>query len=249
MSLFFDAYSGQACDAGQPIAAAPILSLDPHGQVTLALATGDQEVFTSPEDMKNYLWSLTETISDDGTQKNADANWYYEFMGGERVAGPISLFNGALYFSSFQPAEGSSGGACTTGTSRVGGMDYIVPEDENDLSLGGKARLPESEASNPTLVQFLDTTSDLLADDASIFGVGITQVPTCANETEIGDEFFGGTATHTTLGSITPSKFQLVMHTGSESDLIPGGSARVKTIDLPTPFSPPRIESWAATVE
>jgi type IV pilus assembly protein PilY1 len=249
MRMFFDAYSGGDFNDGQPIMTEPVLSVDVDGNLTVAFSTGDQEVFTAPADMKNYVFSLSEKYNADAERTESNANWYVEFEGGERVAGPMSLFVGSLFFSSFQPDSGG-GSVCATGESRIWGMDYVIPENENDLSAGGKWALPSSDdPADVDLVQFIDNTDALVGENATIFGVGVAQVPTCAEETQVLDEFFGGYAYHTTATSVTPGKFQLVIQLGGGTDAEGNTRPTYRTRDLPTPYAPARIDGWATIIE
>jgi type IV pilus assembly protein PilY1 len=248
MRMFLDSYRNQAPDAGQPIMTQPVVSVDDQGEVVVVFSTGDQEVFSAPAEMKNYIWSLTETVDPNDGSVQSKVNWYSELVGGERVAGPINLFMGSLFFSTFQPEPDTSSSVCATGNSRIWGMHYAEPAVAEDLSQGGQHRLPNPDQQGD-FIQVLDNTHALLDDNATIFGVGVTQVPTCSNESEVADDFIGAGAMHTTATSVTPGAFQLVMHTGSAGTATAGGQARVQTIDLPTPHAYPRIDSWAAIVE
>ena len=255
MSLFFDTYSstlGHGATDGHPIQTPPVLSVDTLGQITVALSTGDQEVLSTLRNMSTYVWSLTEEVDTSGVTPRfrSKANWYYRFNNGERIAGPMSLFNGSLFYSSFQPEPPGSADVCKAGTSRVWGVHYLIPKEAADISQGGAERLPEDPAASPvTLVQFIDSTSSLLSDDAVIFGVGVTQAPSCNDSTtSAGDPYFGG-GTHTSLTNVNPGKFQLVMHTGSGGTAQLGAAANTLEIDLPSPQTTARIDSWAAIVE
>ncbi len=247
MKIFSDPYSGKAFDVGQPVDTAPVLSLDDVGNLTVAFSTGDQDVLTAPAGMTNYVVSLTEKLV--SSVYNSQVNWYTPFTNGERVAGPITLFNGVLYFSSFQPEPSTSSNVCRAGSSRVWGVDYIEPKDKTNRALGGKERLPDNPgAAIPNYVQYIDNSSSLLDPGAVIFGVGVAEQPTCLDESSVTDPYFGS-GSHTSVNSANPGKFQLVMHTGSGGTAVPGGQANVLTIDLPTPPSTPRIDSWASITE
>jgi type IV pilus assembly protein PilY1 len=256
MKLFFDPYSSASYsgtttpfEAGQPIDTAPVLSLDDRNNVTVAFSTGDQDVLTAPPEMTNYVVSLTEQLDSTGAAYDSKANWYTTLAGGERVAGPITLFNGVLYFSTFQPTPAGSSAVCSAGTSKVWGVDYIIPKTASKLSDGGKERLPENPgAASLKYVQYIDNSSSLLSSNAVIFGVGVAQLPTCIDEASVTDPYFG-TGSHTSVTSANPGKFQLVMETGNSGTSVPGGKSKVLTIDLPTPPSTPHIDSWAAITE
>jgi type IV pilus assembly protein PilY1 len=246
MKRFFDAYGSQtnsAFDSGQPIPTAPKLSTDAAGHVTVAFATGDQEVFAAVTDMKTYVWSLTETLDDFGRYRPT-VNWYRLFEDGNRVSGPLFLFNGALYFSTFRPSS-SNDVACNSGKSAVWGMDYVIPLDASDRALGGLPALPGDQADSR--VQFIDETSSLIDPGASIFGVTVAQLPTCADEVNVADYYYG-TAQHTSISGVNTGQFQLIMHSGQAGESH-GGQSKTTAINLPFPKVPPRIDSWAAIVE
>ncbi len=251
MDLFWDAYPtnlGFGSAAGQPIATPPVLSVDSIGQITVALSTGDQEVFNAGT-QSNFVWSLTETVAADGSL-GSKANWYTRFENGERVAGPISLFNGSLFFSTFQP-ETSTSQVCNTGNSRVWGVDYLIPKTATDPSDGGAPRIPEDpEATTPIFAQFISAaTTSLIEQGATIFGVGVTQLPSC-NEVDTGfaDPYLGS-GTHRSISNVNPGKFQLVMHTGTAGASTGGGKTNTLSFDLPSPPAIATIDSWAALVE
>lgn len=248
MNLFFDAYSGENWDDGHPIATPPVLSVDLKGNVTVAFSTGEQDTLLAQNGVKNFAYSILEQPNAAQTSHESHANWFVLLKDGERVTGPMSLFNGALFFTSYMPESGS-GQACGNGSSRVWGMDYVLPKtpgnNVSDLADGGKPRLPDSGS----FVQYIDNTSTTLQKAGIVFGVGVTQMPSCTQESLNTDTFFGtGTSKHTSITSITPGKFQLVMHASKGSDTTGGQSQRI-VVDLPSPPSTSRIDSWAALVE
>src|SRR5688572_14894067 len=134
MNLFFDTYPASygsdpafpnAYNDGQPLQLAPVLSVDGAGDVTVNVATGDQDTIGASSTMKNFIWSLTEKTASDRTTATSQVNWFKALTGGERVVGPMALFNSALYFASYAP-PGASDSVCSNGTSKVWGMHYIA---------------------------------------------------------------------------------------------------------------------------
>lgn len=254
MDVFWDAYPSTIFgkDDGEPIVTPPVVSVDGQGQVTVAFSTGDQDVLTATPNMAAMVWSVTETVSSNGQDLIADDNWYTRMNDGERVAGPMTLFNGALYFSSFLAADPTSASdACSAGNSKVWGVDYILPKETSDVSQGGAERLPEDPtATAPTFTQFIDSNSpnSPISLGATIFGVGVAQLPSC-NEVDatFSDPYLGGAAP--ALTRMNPGKFQLVFHTGAAGTAISGGQTKTVTVDLPTPPSQTRVDSWAAIIE
>lgn len=266
MDLFFDAYYKDTTNAqtGQPIAYAPIISTaevqftakDSMGDVTIAFSTGNQEDLVGTSSTKTYIYSLREYPAVGTTPAHASVNWYYQFTGGERVTGPMTLFSNGLYFSTYAPPA-SNGEACNSGTSRVGGMHYLMPDKTSTQSVsgentsrGGQAWLPKGGSATTTeRVQFFNQTDALFAQGSVIFGVGIAQVPGCYETgAASSDPFFGGTYQPTTTSSA--ATYELVMQTGSEgSTTTTGGSTNTTSISLPPPDNSPRIDSWALVME
>jgi type IV pilus assembly protein PilY1 len=241
IKLFFDAYSKQAYNAGQPIATTPILSVDLVGNVTIAFSTGDQETFLATTGMMNFLWSLKE-MSTTTPPFQSLANWYSIFKDGKRVSGPMSLFASNLFYTTYTPPNTSDPTQkCSNGTSSVCGVDYIrpLPGDGN----GGAVSTPPITTDGTQCIDF---------GSAVIFGAGITQKPTCSSDVSTNDPYLGYGA-HTGLADFTSGKFQLVMQTGPSSAGSTGagstGPINTRAVDLAPPMSPARIDSWAAVVE
>jgi type IV pilus assembly protein PilY1 len=256
MSLFFDAYPAtyadpnfpNAYDSGQPILLPPTLSVDVNGDVTLNVATGDQDTVGAAAGMKTFVWSLTEKTTTNRAPADSKANWFLAMTGGERVVGPMALFNSSLYFASYLP-PGAADPVCGNGSSKVWGMHYVLPTLGFGgiplLTQGGRAQLPGALGPVQSLTAAL-ATGDA---GATIFGVTVAQQPTCATSAQEASSDFLGGRTHTTLSNVNPGKFELVMHTGSGGTQIPGGSSRVATIPLSPPVTGTRIDSWAALLE
>lgn len=270
MSLFWDAYGGgdgnPAGDwnSGQPIATAPVLSVDTVGNLTVALSTGDQSSLGTSTGQTNFIWSLRDLPNTANPPVfSADLAWGYEFLDGERVTGPISLFNSYLYFSTVTPPPPNA--ACTsTNGARVWGMHYLTPRDGNGTTSNPAVRTVGGQAA-PFLAT-LGTTNQYVTDtallgtsaskQAVIFGVTVAQVPTCYSEDTLPDGLGNNT---TRISNVNPGKFQLLIQTGTASvgtgakaeaaGATSGLSAGAAAISLPSLATPARIEGWAALVE
>jgi type IV pilus assembly protein PilY1 len=268
MSLFWDAYgagdgnAAGAWNSGQPIATSPVLSVDSLGNLTVALSTGDQSALGTSTGQTNFIWSLRD-LPDANHVFSANLAWGYKFLDGERVTGPISLFNSYLYFSTVTPPPANA--ACTsTNGARVWGMHYLTPRDGNGTpasppvrTVGGKAA--PFLATLGSTDQFVTDTA-LLGTSANkqavIFGVTVAQVPTCYSEDVIPDGL-GNTTSR--ISDVNPGKFQLLIQTGSASvgtgakaeaaGATGGLGAGAAAIALPALATPARIEGWAALVE
>ncbi len=122
---------------GQPIVVDPIVTQDQQGRAVLIVATGEQDVLNQPKPIggngqppKNFVVSLTERPDSAAAATgyyNAYVNWVYDFPGhpGERVTGPMTVFNNVAYFASYYPPVESVAAACTTGSAYINALDYI----------------------------------------------------------------------------------------------------------------------------
>ena len=264
MSLFWDAYPAVSIhskptaiwNSGQPIATAPVLSVDGVGNLTLAVSTGDQGSIGTAADMLNYLWSLRD-LPNDSRVLAPDLNWVQQFERGERVTGPLSLFNSYLYFSSLRPPQG--GNPCeTTDGAYIWGMHYMLPPTTAtsgtsiDRTVGGqRAPFLEKFSDNDPFVSDTVLLGTSSSRQAVIFGVSVAQVPTCYTEETVADAFLGSRKRMTDANS---GDFQLVFQTGAANPGI-GGKAETTAppgaanVTLPKLATPARIEAWASIVE
>jgi len=235
VDMIWDAYRADGDDEGQPIQTPPIVSIDNIGQPVLLLSTGDQELINSTSP-KTYMWSLTEATI--GTSFKVKSNYCIgdknhgcidEMIDGERVTGPISLFSGNVYFSSFKPETiQQSVDACTYGEGKLWGIDYIT--GDGVLFPG----IPTKRHDDPV-------------ENGIVFGVAVTQTPSCAVPTSDTSAYFG---TYTRLTGGGAGDFQLVYQvSGKSGPQQPGGSAVFTTRALPAPRVTTRIDSWAAVIE
>lgn len=244
-----------------PVETVPLVSVNEAGDPVVIFATGSQESFyddngtnyvvsvTRPvvaaDDDEGYVlnWELdlerTENLGQIATTMNP--NGITENFGakGQRVTGPLNLFDGVVYFSTFVPSED----ACDVGASRVWGVHYLEASEDHEQKVPRAAWDPD-----------LTTDGDdyFVQDDAAIiFGVAIGQQPSCRNteESEIDDPLFGR---YTTFISEEAPAFQLTVQTGRRigGDVADDGPT-TKTFDwqLRAPVSTVRIDGWASIVE
>ena len=266
MALFWDAYPAVQIhskpkadwNSGQPIATAPVLSVDTKSNLTLAVSTGDQGSPGAAAGMLNYVWSLRDAPNASKVFV-PELLWVQQFEDGERVTGPMSLFNSFLYFSTVTPPAASA--ACTsTNGARVWGMHYVTPRDGEGTSASPPDRTVGGVAA-PFIFQNFALTTQYVTDttllgtnaqnQAVIFGVTVAQVPTCYQTDTVSDSYLGSS---TRVSDANPGKFQLVIQTGSAS-LGTGGKAEAAApsgagaITLPKVATPARVEAWASIVE
>ena len=106
-----------------------------------------------------------------------------------------------------------------------------------------------------------DTYAFLAADrcggatgaETVVFGLTLTQVRSCidTNLKALAEDPFIAFGSHTQLRGLNPGKFKLIMHTGglNNSDITSDAAGNTQEIELETPSSIARIDSWAAIVE
>lgn len=246
MKLFHDSYGGKAAGDGKPITIAPVLSVNEAGNITIAYATGAQDLSGGNGNIQ-YIYSLTEAEKGATVAATfyAKVNWFQELTTGEHILGPMSLNNEVLYFSTLDPA---SGNVCDKYPSNIWGVDYLDPADTNDISKGGVARFP----SGSSYVQFVNAQSLTTGSDSigPVFGVSVEYAPTCTAAPEVEDlEYLAGSRTAVTQPSA--SNLQLVFQTGTAK----GSQAGLKfttgfeAVTLPQPRVPSTLLSWAAILD
>jgi type IV pilus assembly protein PilY1 len=212
------------------------MSVDEIGNLTINISTGDQDSLGAASDQVNYVWSLTETLQDDRQTYATVVNWYQPLTGGERVVGPMSLFNRGLFFATYTPSEGD---VCKSGSGRVWGMDYIEANSDAKNDGGAPSGLP-GDAQSLTAQEL--TGSD---DGSIVFGVSVAQQISCFDVTSstTGTSAIGFKGEHK-LSQINPGKFQLLIQTGSGTGV--DGTPKVFAQDLQTPTSEAFLASWAS---
>ncbi|HEU4579269.1 MAG TPA: hypothetical protein VFS67_13485 [Polyangiaceae bacterium] len=245
MQVFFDAFYDDPSSGPQPVVLAPVLSTDDEGQVTVAFATGDQQVTAAPDTMVNRVISLTEKLNTSNAFI-ANVNWVHSLGQGYRVTGPMEIFNKGLYYAASKPPS-ADGSTCNRGSAKVYGAHYIESEEDDDPLSGPKK--------SPANFKALEIAS---ADPGMIFGFNLQQDPTCkSTATNItGDESFGYGAVEMSR-QVNPGKFFLnytisgVPATKGSDDStqsVSNGLTDVKT-ELPSPHVPVSFQSWALIYE
>jgi type IV pilus assembly protein PilY1 len=256
--LYLDLYNGTvdtnstAWSDGQPLEVTPVVSLDTSGQLVMNIATGTTETYNSTG--LEYVYSVTEKVQVLGTTSKLRSyvNWWLgppTFAAGERVSGPMTVFDGTFYFATYAAAAPGSGSpVCAGGNAHLWGRDFVIPDNTSDLSQGGKKRLqrPPPNIPQPTPPVFV-TPSD---DDQTLLGkvipgVSIKSTPACASTTS-GSDYVPGT--HQAVQNFNPGGYSLFTQVGSKSTSGAGGARTFET-SLPTPVAPTVIDSWAAVLD
>lgn len=235
--IAWDAYSlnTDALGSSQPVQTSPVISVDELGNLVVLYSTGDQEQLGSSVGVNNRVWSILERPAAGGFDTRA--NWYIPFVNGKRVTGPISLFEKTAYFATFAPSVANGLPTCDGGNGSVWGVDY-KQADASKYPLPGYL-----DVVGPPPVYIHEKTQ---AVGVVVFGVAVTQTPSCFNTASFPDPFFGQ---YTAVSDSSQGQFQLVFQTGK------GGAAQNQAVTKSTtvPLKPPkvslRIDSWAAIVE
>jgi type IV pilus assembly protein PilY1 len=243
--------TSQAWADGQPVVVPPVLSLDNSARLVLNVATGAQSSFTNQGN--NFVYSITEVPGTSSFQ--AQVNWYLNMTLfqpidtgdtagslGSRVSGPMTVFNGNLYFSSF--AAPASTTTCTIGTALLWGMNF------NTAATGaGQGGTPAFTPPSSTNIQDNYNPFSLAISATGVIpGVSILGTPSCVayptNPTT--DQYVAGAMHYSPSQYTAPATpFALNVQIGGTASK----GAQSLQIALPTPTAPTLIDSWAAILE
>lgn len=238
--------ASESADKSQPVAVAPVISLEPGGSLVINAATGDQESVIYKSGEKNYVWSILEKRPTGTSGPRAQTQWRETLSDGERVTGPMTVFDRTLYFASFAPAVPAANACDQAGTARLWGLNYFV----SDGSGSPPGALPMWCGSVSTAGICTSTSLTKYENaPASIAGYlipGITLRPTqaCSTIADLGD------GTGTGFSSMTPSSFQLSYGVG-----VPRGttgfppSAKTVSSTRPLPRVATTVNAWALVVD
>jgi type IV pilus assembly protein PilY1 len=254
--LFLDLYnttadtSSTSWSDGQPVEVPPVTSLDPSGNLVLNVATGSQAQFDTTG--VDYVYSISETINSQATptKLRAQVNWWLNpttvtnDQPGERVSGPMTVFDGVFYFATYAAADPQSQ-TCKSGNGRIWGLDFVNPLDKNTLSKGGTPRVTMTGNHNGQYIQ--PDESDSTLSGVVIPGVSIKSSTACSGTTSGPDQYVGGAMHQTPSGMSAPANYSLFTQLGKPGSN--GASTQQFEVQVPTPVSPTVIDSWAAVLE
>jgi type IV pilus assembly protein PilY1 len=249
-----------AWNDGQPLQVSPVLSLDPAGNVVLNIATGTTDQFDTTG--VEYIYSVSEKVAAGVTPKlRASVNWWMQpavldNAPGERVSGPMTVFNGTLYFSTYAAAPAGTL-SCNAGTAKLWGRDFVTPADPTCASGGACNRalggLPELQPPPPNAPQtpppsFIEPDLyDVTLQGKVIPGVSIKATPACANLGTPGPDSYVYGASHAAPQNFASGGFSLFTQVGAKGSN--GSTTKQFEMSVPTPVSPTVIDSWAAVLE
>jgi len=245
---FKDAVSGTSAITGsQPIAIPMVLSQSASGGIVVNAATGDQENITASTDMNNVV-----AVEEARPAGKAKVDWYNVLINGERVTGPMAVFDRTLYYATYQPAPKGSTTVCTTNQNhaKLWGVDYILPTDATSLYKGGAFKwCPTGSIDARTghcgaaLVQFEDVSARPEVNYTTIPGVALTASLSCT-AVDLTDP------TNSIKGA-TPSEITLTFTTGKSTtagNLGTNLSGR-GSLKRATPRVATTIDAWAFVLD
>ncbi|HVH47926.1 MAG TPA: PilC/PilY family type IV pilus protein [Labilithrix sp.] len=246
--LFADLISGGTAAESQPIQVTPVISLEPGGSLVVNAATGDQEniIFKSGE--KNYVWSILEQRPvSTTTAPLALTKWVETLNDGERVTGPMTVFDRTLYFASFAPKVPSPNQCDNAGVASLWGLNYVLKESSGS---GGAPMWCDNVSTagvctSTTLVKKTSITTGPLAGYV-IPGVTLRATQACSKVEDIGE----GTGA-TGFETLTPSEFQLSYGVGKARSPSTGfpPAATLTSSRRPLPRVATTVNAWALVVD
>ena len=247
----------------QPIQIPMELTQDPYGGIVIAAATGDQENIVVNPNEKNYLFAVQELPATASGPGRARVRWYQPFTAGQRVTGPMSVFDRALYFATFSPTIPNPLDCTVAGGSTFWGMDYFNANGGNNAitgvastpgagGVGAWCPLASIDAQTGACLlgpplppnEPATTAYPALPPGAMVPGVTVRASPACASFTSGTDPAVTGMST-TTYSLFFGATAKGTSSTGSPQ------AARSGTTGLarPLPKTPASIDSWAFVVD
>jgi type IV pilus assembly protein PilY1 len=265
--LYLDFYnttvdpSSTAWSEGQPFDVSPSLSLDTAGQVVLNAATGTTQQYDTTG--VNVIYSITEKVQGSPPKLRASVNWYLGTPGtagspvlqaGERVSGPMTVFNGTFYFATYFAGATPGSNACTQGIGRLWGRNFVTPYQTGDVSQGGVPELPPPPPNPvpnplPLYIQPSDLPGGGNLLGKVIPGISLKATPACADLGNPGPDQYVPGATHQSLGHFQQGTYSLFSQVGGGGAGAPPGGTIPVNIPVAPPTAPTMIDSWATVVE
>ncbi len=243
---------------GQPFDVPMVASLDNTGSLVLNIASGTTQAFDTTG--IEFLYSVSEKVGGQGTMASptklrASVNWFWTpaiptpatpptstttpspLLQGERVSGPMTVFAGTLYFTTYYAGSPTTG--CTPGRAKLWGFDFIKPEPGGTLGQGGNRLLTCSATQDWLDPGFSCTTPGVQSQ--VVPGVAILATPACSTTST---QVIPGGGNHTALSNVAASAFSLQFNVPQTT-----GAPQTVSQPLPNPVGPTVIDSWASVVE
>jgi len=172
--------------------------------------------------------------------------------GGERVTGPMTVFDDTFYFATFLPPNpASSALVCNAGIPKLWGPDFEIPnptcgvgpnEGQGPTGCGGEPRdyLPNGYVANPPDANGTPTTNVVIP------GVAVAVTPSCTTTSAAAtDPYTGGMHTGTT--GTTAGSYSLVAQIGGKNKTTNATNTLSRTLLAPNATT--MVDSWATLSE
>jgi type IV pilus assembly protein PilY1 len=189
----------------------------------------------------------------------ASVNWYKEWTTGERVTGPMAIFNGALYFATYAPTTAGTAG-CNDGGANLYAWDFAnvstgacggaIGDSGQPVGCGGITTIDPGfgatgEINYATLAGQAQNLGSNINQNTVIPGVSVVTA-SCATATPLagGDTVSG--ASHTTISNPTAPTYSLMANIGKGKN---SSTQNLVKATLATPTAPTVVDSWATLAE
>lgn len=245
LELFLDTYAIESTSPqyanSQPIVVQPVVAPMDDGSLMVGVSNGQQESILSTSGVFHYVYALR----DDAPTNRAMVNWYQRFTGGERVTGPMAVFDKTFYFATFDPSAAVVTCDDTNSLGYLWGHDYTQPATVGQPSSGGIPKLQDPTTSGlyPKKLS-IDRFGGTSTKGKIVPGVALTLAPTCATFSATPDAY-GRTMGTETFRSASPYvlKAQVAGATAASK------TTQAITVNLATPSRRARVDAWAMVVE
>lgn len=244
---FHDVFWDAGGTEGQPSYDPPVVSVDTEGNLVVLVATGDIDQLEGAA--ANRVVSLLEKRDLSGAEAtySTELNWELRLRRGEQVTGQLELFEGSVYFASFESSSDTSD-ACAMGQSRIWALDYLSGEGTAPAGYSDVVgAFPEprfaSEGVEPGEydMHFLGPF-----DNQLVLGVGVTQRPTCIEGVNESDPYIGQRYRVTNVGG---GAFTLSAQVSGAPRGSYGGEVATINVPLPSPRSFTTVTAFAGRVD
>jgi type IV pilus assembly protein PilY1 len=227
---------------------APTLTRDRDGNLVILAGTGDVD---SPRDpARNRVVSLTEKRgheTDGEIEAVIELNWRIDLSQNETVTGPLTVFQDAVYFASF---EAGAGDPCKLGISRLWGAHAYEPLDRAANPPAPTPHLVGKDAgpTDPYVLQ-----EQYHTEAGLVLGLTVKQQPICQSSTRV---YNAATQQYVSTGPSGGGGFQLaaVMAGGSAGGHVRSGDIGRGAVVEMNPrnvrvTNTTRVTSWASMFE
>lgn len=240
-----DVYWADGAEEGHESQDPPVVSTNASGEAVFLLGTGNIDDLEGLD--KYRVVSITDrvTYTSAGIASYVPTlNWEVRLMPGEQVTGPMELFDGRLYFSTFSSAMNPSN-LCDYGSSKIWGVDYI--RTTSGGLPGSYTQVGTVPFPAPGIIGLGSATYDTYftstPPNTISMGVAVAQAPTCVAGTTSMDPYLGS---RFQVGSAWGGEFRIVsqLSGGGGSTISTASSVDTTSFGIPSPTSFTRILSW-----